>query len=264
MKEKSELFSKEIGSPFNSEKDISKREKNEILTNIKFLLVEAKNSKTISSWGDFCVNAMFAKLLFPKEEKLQFNNDIYKRTHALSVRTLEKGNFFDHTTIAVAEKILFPEQWSLRSKDFHSDELFWNKSREIFKDFSKEGKIAKWIAKDHFFYSAQNLKILAPERFKTINIQKILGNIWQQDIIEELESLKKENYSNFTFLAAPLQILEYPSRIEIEPDEWKGMEIEAQKLKEESILSFCEFSSRRNILAAKDIEITNESFDLIF
>jgi hypothetical protein len=261
MEEKGEIFSKEIGHPFNSEKDISKREKRIILTSINYLLAEAKDTNTTSSWAKFCINAMFAKLLFPKEEKLQFNNEIYKTTHTLSEETLKKGNFFDHTTVAVAEKILFPEQWSLRSKDFHSDELFWNKSREIFKDFSKSGKIVKWVAKDQFFYSAQNLKILAPERFKTINIQKILGNIWQQDIIEELESLKKENYSNFTFLAAPLQILEYPSRMEIEPDEWGGMEIEAQKLKDQSFLSFCEFSSRRNILAAKDIEITNESFD---
>lgn len=265
MKENNEIYNKEIGSPFNSEKDISKKEKSKIFSGIKFLNARAECYNTVSAWEEFFLNSMNAKLLFPEEKKLEFSHSKYKIMHALSENALRKGNLPKHLKNAVAEKILFPKEWNLRNKDFHSDELIWTESVKRLENFSKSDKITKWIDIYPFFYFTQNLKILAPKRFETVNIQKILGtDIWYKDIEQELESTKRESYCNFLCLATPLQILEYPSKLEIEPYEWQEMEIEAQEIKNEDILFFNEFSSRRNILAAKEINVTNESFDLIF
>lgn len=265
MKKNTEIYSKDIGTPFNSEKDISKREKRKILSEIKFLNAKAKDFNTVTAWEEFFLNSKNAKLLFPKEKKLEFNTSTYNIIHALSERALQQNNLTRHLNIAVAEKILFPKEWSLRNKDFHSDELIWQKSLNILKNFSKEDKITKWIDIYPFIYFTQNLKILAPKRFETLDIQKILGtDIWHKHIEEELECTKQESYSHFLCFATPLQILEYPSKLEIEPHEWQEMEFEALKFKDEEILFFTGFSSQRNILAAKEINITNESFDLIF
>ena len=110
------------------------------------------------------------------------------------------------------------------------------------------------------------MKIVSPERFKGLDLQKILGtNVWIENIREILRDASNNNYWAFLYLASSIQIVEYPGKIQLDTLEWAEMEEESTEIKNyDSILDYLIYSAKRNILSAKKIRITEESFDLIF
>lgn len=250
-------------SKFNAQRDITPKDKKNIQYEINFLHQKATEFETSSYWEDFAINCMFKKILFPEENDKILNANTYNAIEETSSIHFQTGNLGRHLNLSVAQKILFPQQWSKDplGKEFYNDKYLWNILLENL-EYINPGD--NWDNIYSFFNFAQNMKILAPKKFEKVNLQEILGkNVWVEDIFDELKQ-STTCYSNFTLLASPIQILGYPSKIEIEPLEWSEMEEEAQEIKKGDILHYLEFSARRKILAASDIKITDDKFDLIF
>ncbi len=255
-----EEFSDEV--KFNSSKDIPEEERWEICSQLCCLYNQAIESKDPLAWEEFGMNAMYAKLLLPEEQLPLLNGHSYKGIDKVVNMHYEKNRLTRHLKLAAAEKILFPEMWGLRKQYFHSDEIVWKKLKENLEGINPG---EQWKNLSHFFDFAKNMKIVAPTRFESIDLQKILGkNVWIHEIEKELELLKYESYRNFASLAISLHILEFPSKIILEPYECKEMNIEAERLKNDDILTYTEFSGKRNILSSQNIKITEKSFDLLF
>lgn len=266
MSEKKEDFLKEIEmAKFDSKRDIKECEKRGIETNLRMLRRKAAKSGNPLCWEDYAINAMYKKVLFPNEKEAIFNEKTYNAVEEASMEHFHRGNLDRYLHLTASKKILFPEKWntSETGRDFHYSDMIWKIMHENLEYINPEDE---WDNIYPFFNFAQDMKIVAPRRFEEeIDLQKMLGeNIWIQDIQDELEG-STHCYSNFTLLASPIQVVGYPGKIDIDALEWAEMQEEGEEIvKYGDILHFAEYSARRNILSAKDIKITDESFDLIF
>jgi hypothetical protein len=255
-----ESFPDEI--KFNSQKNLSEEDQWEICSQLCTLHNKAIQLDDPLSWEEFGINAMYVKLLLPQEDIPILNHQTYKNIDKVANFHYENNRLNRHLKISAAEKILFPSIWNLRKKDFHSDEIVWKKLENNLLDINPA---QNWQNLSMFFESAKNMKIVAPRRFDSLNLQTILGkSIWNEEINKFLNNAKKEDYRNFTSLASNFHILQFPGKIELDKEELNAINIEAERLKDDDILTFAEFSAKRNLLSAKEIKITDSNVDLIF
>lgn len=247
---------------FDVERDITPEDKEDFEGVVTFLHKRAKSTGENIDWEVYSMNAMFYKTLYPNEE-LQVDSKTYKAIDAVGDEHIQRGNFSRYLSTTANKKMLFPDEWywSQKGKDLHEDELMWKYFVENLEYLSPK---EDWEYLYPFFEYAQNLKIISPKRFETLDLQKILGkDVWIEDIEDVLK--KTHCYTDFTLLAAPMHILEYPGKIVLDELEWAEMEEEAQSIKEsEDIPFFLEFSSKRKILSSKKVEVTDKNLNLIF
>ncbi len=249
---------------FNIERDLNNEDREDFVETLTFLHRKALCTGELIDWEIYAINSTFYKTLYPNEQELKLDSKTYKAIDAIGDGHMEKGSVFRYLSTAASKKILYPQEWSWsqKGKDFHEDEIIWKYLATNLKYLSPK---EKWEYIYPFFEFAQNLKIVSPKRFESIDLQKVIGeDIWIQDIEDTLKE-SSSCYSDFTLLATPMHILGYPGKIELDTLEWAEMEEEGQDIKKGGDIShFMEYSSKRKILSAKDIEITDENLNLIF
>lgn len=251
---------------FDAQRDINESDKKEIKKELLFLYKKAVTLGDEEDWEEYAEFSMYKKFLFQKENDSYLNtSSTYKAMESVAQNHLRKGQLNRYLKFTASKKILYPQEWNwgAQGKDFHHDEIIWDKMLSRLEQLKPQS----WEDENKykFFEFAQNLKIVSPTRFESLNFREIVGEyIWEKQVENELEELS-ENCWDFTIFASSLQILNFPRKITLDTLEWAELEEEAQKfLSEGKISDFVIFSGARNILSARKLHINEDRFDLIF
>lgn len=175
---------------------------------------------------------------------------------------LDQRDYDNYINNSINRKIIFPEKSNSLHFELDQTPVFEKIMEELDESIEEGNTYDAYLV-------ARDLKLLYPKKFEEIDILSKFGkNCWEEQIagwINYLGKNKNYYYDFATDLAAAVNIVNYPSKILFDREEWDEFKQYTSIFEQEqNYVEMVEYLTKLKIISAKEVEITTKDMRLIF